>query len=89
MRKKLIKNIVFDLGGVLIDWNPDYVFKKLIKNKTDRDFFYNNICTFEWNENQDMGYPLKKATRERIKLFPEYEKLILAYYGRWEDNVEH
>ena len=55
----------------------DYVFKKLIKNKTDRDFFYNNICTFEWNENQDMGYPLKKATRERIKLFPEYEKLIL------------
>ena len=36
--KKVIKNIIFDLGGVLIDWNPDYVFKKLIKNKTDRDF---------------------------------------------------
>ena len=87
MRKKVIKNIIFDLGGVLIDWNPDYVFKKLIKNKTDRKFFYNNICTFEWNENQDMGYPLKKATRERIKLFPEYEKLILAYYGRWEEML--
>ena len=43
MRKKVIKNIIFDFGGVLIDWNPDYVFKKLIKNKTDRDFFYNNI----------------------------------------------
>ena len=87
MRKKVIKNIIFDFGGVLIDWNPDYVFKKLIKNKTDSDFFYNNICTFEWNENQDMGYPLKKATRERIKLFPEHEKLILAYYGRWEEML--
>ena len=40
MRKKVFKNIIFDFGGVLIDWNPDYVFKKLIKNKTDRDFFY-------------------------------------------------
>lgn len=87
MKKKVIKNIIFDLGGVLIDWNPDYVFKKLIKNKNDREFFYNNICTFEWNENQDMGYPLKKATIERIKLFPEYEKLILAYYGRWEEML--
>ena len=87
MRKKVIKNIIFDLGGVLIDWNPDYVFKKLIKNKTDLEFFYNNVCTFEWNENQDMGYPLKKATRERIKLFPEYDKLILAYYGRWEEML--
>ena len=87
MRKKVIKNIIFDLGGVLIDWNPDYVFKKLIKKKIDREFFYNKVCTFEWNENQDMGYPLKKATRERIKLFPEYEKLILAYYGRWKEML--
>tara|TARA_B100001057_G_scaffold90549_1_gene86806 strand:+ start:299 stop:919 length:621 start_codon:yes stop_codon:yes gene_type:complete len=87
MREKIIKNIIFDLGGVLIDWNPDYVFKKLIKNKPDREYFYKNVCTFEWNENQDMGYPLKKATRERIKLFPEYEKLILAYYGRWEEML--
>ena len=87
MREKIIKNIIFDLGGVLIDWNPDYVFKKLIKNKPDREYFFKNVCTFEWNENQDMGYPLKKATRERIKLFPEYEKLILAYYGRWEEML--
>ena len=34
-----------------------------------------------------MGYPLKKATRERIKLFPEYENLILAYYGKWEEML--
>ena len=34
-----------------------------------------------------MGYPLKKAATERIKLFPEYEKLILAYYGRWEEML--
>ena len=48
MKNKSIKNIIFDLGGVLIDWNPDYVFKKLIKKKTDREFFYEKVCTFEW-----------------------------------------
>ena len=41
--------------------------------------FYNKVCTFDWNENQDAGYPLKKATEDRIKLFPEYENLIQMY----------
>ena len=44
MKNKSIKNIIFDLGGVLIDWNPDYVFKKLIKKKTDREFFYEKFA---------------------------------------------
>ena len=83
-----IKNIIFDLGGVLIDWNPDYVFLKEFEgNKEKLQEFYNKICTFEWNENQDAGYPLKNATEERVKLFPEYENLIRMYYGRWEEML--
>ena len=83
-----IKNIIFDLGGVLIDWNPDYVFLKEFKgNKEKMQEFYNKVCTFDWNENQDAGYPLKKATEDRIKLFPEYENLIQMYYGRWEEML--
>ena len=83
-----IKNIIFDLGGVLIDWNPDYVFLKEFQgNKEKMQEFYNKVCTFDWNENQDAGYPLKKATEDRIKLFPEYENLIQMYYGRWEEML--
>ena len=83
-----IKNIIFDLGGVLIDWNPDYVFLKLFKgDKLKLQEFYKKVCTFEWNENQDAGYPLDKATEDRIKIFPEYEHLIRMYYGKWEEMI--
>mgnify|MGYP001479151456 FL=1 len=83
-----IKNIIFDLGGVLIDWNPDYVFLSEFKgNQEKMQEFYDKVCTFDWNENQDAGYPLKKATEDRIKLFPEYENLIQMYYGRWEEML--
>ncbi len=83
-----IKNIIFDLGGVLIDWNPEYVYLKVFNNDRGKmNWFFDNICTFDWNENQDAGYPLKKATEERIKLFPQYENLIKIYYGRWEEML--
>ena len=82
-----IKNIIFDLGGVLIDWNPDYVFKEVFKDDEKMAWFYREICTMDWNENQDAGYPLAKATEERIALFPQYEDLIRMYYGRWEEML--
>jgi 2-haloacid dehalogenase len=49
--------------------------------------FLNTICAWEWNENQDAGYPLQKATEERVALYPEYEHLIRMYYGKWEDML--
>ena len=83
-----IKNIIFDLGGVLIDWNPDYVFLKEFKgDRVKLKEFYEKVCTFEWNENQDAGYPLDKATEDRIKIFPEHEDQIRMYYGRWEEMI--
>ncbi len=82
-----IKNIIFDLGGVLIDWNPDYVFKEVFKDDEKLAWFYREICTMDWNENQDAGYPLAKATEERVALFPQYQELIRMYYGRWEEML--
>ena len=82
-----IKNIIFDLGGVLIDWNPNYVFKEVFKDDEKLTWFYREICTMDWNENQDAGYPLKKATEERIALFPQYEDWIRMYYGRWGEML--
>ena len=84
---KKITNIIFDLGGVLIDWNPDYVYDHVIKDQDKKKWFYQHICTMDWNENQDAGYPMAKATEERVALFPEYEQWIRMYYGRWEEML--
>jgi len=80
-----INSIIFDLGGVLIDWNPEYVYLDVFNGDRQKmQWFFDNICTGEWNENQDAGYPMAKATEERVALFPEHEELIRMFYGRWE-----
>ena len=83
-----IKNIIFDLGGVLIDWNPEYVYLKEFKgDRKKMQIFFDHVCTFDWNENQDAGYSLSKATNDRVILFPEQESLIRMYYDRWEEML--
>ena len=85
---KQIDTIIFDLGGVLIDWNPEYVYLDVFNGDREKmKWFFENICTHDWNENQDAGYPLAKATEERVALFPEHEELIRMYYGRWVDML--
>lgn len=82
-----IDTIIFDLGGVLIDWNPNYVFEKMIPDPEKRTTFFAEICPSHWNENQDAGYPLAQATEDRIELFPEWELEIRAFYGRWSEML--
>lgn len=83
-----MKTIVFDLGGVLIDWNPEYVYLKEFRGDREKmNWFFEEICTSEWNENQDAGYPLSKATEERVAMFPVHERLIRMYYGEWEQML--
>lgn len=85
---KHIDSIIFDLGGVLIDWNPEYVYFDVFKGDRQKmQWFFNNICTSDWNENQDAGYPMAKATEERVALFPEHEEHIRMFYGRWDDML--
>ncbi|MBT7655023.1 MAG: HAD family phosphatase [Flavobacteriaceae bacterium] len=89
MKEKItIKTIIFDLGGVLIDWNPEYLYLDVFKgDRVKMNTFFEQVCTMDWNENQDAGYPLSLATEDRIGLFPEYETLIKIYYGRWEEML--
>ncbi|MBT8263300.1 MAG: HAD family phosphatase [Bacteroidia bacterium] len=83
-----VSTIIFDLGGVLIDWNPEYVFLKEFRgNREKMDWFLNEICAWDWNANQDAGYPLARATEDRIAMFPEFEELIRMYYGRWDEML--
>lgn len=82
-----IKTIIFDLGGVLINWNPRFVYRSIFNTEEEIDWFFDNICTNDWNENQDAGYPIEKATQELIEKHPDWEDQILAYYGRWEEML--
>ena len=84
-----MKTIIFDLGGVLVDWNPEYVYlNEFDGNRKKMNWFFDNICTSDWNEEQDGGKLIKTATKERIKLFPEHKKLIKMYYGRWDEMLK-
>lgn len=84
-----IETIIFDLGGVLVDWNPEYVYlNEFNGDRKKMQWFFDNICTSSWNEEQDGGYPMADATEERINLFPKYKKLIKIFYGRWEEMLK-
>ena len=82
-----VETVVFDLGGVLIDWNPDYVYRHIYPDPVRRQWFFENICTHEWNLEQDAGRPLAEATAEKVAEFPEYAEQIQAFYGRWEEML--
>jgi 2-haloacid dehalogenase len=68
--------IIFDLGGVLIDWNPAYLYRKVFKDEVEINHFLEKICTSEWNEEQDAGRTLEEATETLIKEYPEHEENI-------------
>ena len=87
MNQKTIDTVIFDLGGVLIDWNPEYVFRKVFKKEEDMRFFLTEICSPHWNEQQDAGRPLAEATQILVDAHPEYEPQIRTYYDRWQDML--
>lgn len=82
-----IDTVIFDLGGVLIDWNPRYLYRKIFRSEQEVDWFLANICTSEWNDQQDAGRSFEDATAELIQRYPEYEQAISAWYGRWQETI--
>lgn len=84
-----IKTIIFDLGGVLIDWNPLYVFDdNYFETEEKRNYFFSNICTSDWNEEQDAGRSIVEATLLLLEKYPEWEQPIRDYYGRWTEMLK-
>ena len=82
-----INTIIFDLGGVLIDWNPRYLYRKIFKTEEEVTWFLENICTSELNDQQDGGRSFEEATKELIQKHPEWEEPITAWYGRWHETI--
>jgi 2-haloacid dehalogenase len=82
-----IDTLVFDLGGVLIDWNPEYLYNKIFPNEEERRWFLSTICTPVWNEEQDGGRSLAEGTEQLVRQYPEHEASIRAYYDRWQEML--
>jgi 2-haloacid dehalogenase len=83
-----IQNIIFDFGGVLVDWNPRHLFKNHFSNDSEMEWFLENICTDEWNLQQDKGRSLAEATALLQAQFPEFHTQIQRFYGEWETMLK-
>lgn len=83
-----IKNIVFDFGGVLVDWNPRHLYKNHFQDTDAMESFLKNICTEAWNIEQDRGRSLSEATIELQQKFPEHSASIALFYGEWETMLK-
>ncbi len=82
-----LKNIVFDFGGVLIDWNPVYLYNEVFETEEEMNYFLEHVCRYDWNLLQDAGRSLDEGTRLLQEKFPEYAEEIAMYYGRWEEML--
>ncbi len=81
----MIKTVVFDIGGVLVDWNPRYIYRTICDDEREIEHFLTNVCTFDWNHSLDLGRPWEEAKAELVAKFPEKEDWIELYRTKWID----
>lgn len=79
----MVKNIVFDFGGVLLDWNPKYFYRTYFKDEKEMEYFLSYICTDEWNAEQDKGRSFEEGVRLLQKQYPQYAEPIRMFKDRW------
>lgn len=83
-----IDAVVFDLGGVLIDWHPRHLYRRLFDgDERAVQHFLNDVCTADWIRQQDMGKPVAQAVAELAQRFPEHAHLITKYDTCWEEML--
>lgn len=82
-----IKNIIFDFGGVLADWNPRYMYRKVFAQETEMEDFLTNICSSQWNAQQDAGRTWAEAITTLQQQYPEWKKEIAYYRSRWNEML--
>jgi 2-haloacid dehalogenase len=82
-----IETVIFDLGNVLIGWDPRRLYRQLIEDEAQMEWFLREVCNSEWNEQQDAGRPWVKGTALLREQFPEHAGLIDAYHLRWKETL--
>ena len=82
----MIRNVIFDFGNVLIDWNPAYLFLPYFNGDEDKcRYFTDNICNREWFTRMDRGETMDKCVADLQKTYPDYADAIAAFRDRWFD----
>lgn len=84
-----IRHIVFDIGSVLVHYDPNLPFSRLIPDESERRWFFDNICTHDWNIEQDRGRPWEEAEALLIEKHPDHESNIRAFRKHWHEMVPH
>jgi 2-haloacid dehalogenase len=82
------KAVVFDLGGVLFDWNPEPAYRALIPDAAERAHFLANVCNHAWRVKQDAGQSLAEGTDELAARHPQHAALIRQFYGLWPQMLQ-
>ena len=83
-----IKAIIFDFGGVLLNWDPRNLYQRFFPGQPQAmDDFLAEIDFYEWNDHQDKGRPFAEGIAELSAQFPQHAHLIQAYYDNWEDSI--
>ena len=80
-------SIVFDVGGVLYDWHPRHLYRKLIDDPDRLEWFLANVVTLEWHFQHDAGRPFAETSAELIERFPDHRELIALYDERWLETI--
>lgn len=84
-----IQHIVFDIGRVLLHYDPDIPFRRLIPDAARRKWFFDNVCTAEWNLEQDRGRSWHEAEAILIKAYPDEADNIRGFRGNWHEMISH
>lgn len=87
--KPEIRHIVFDIGKVLIHYDPQLPFKRLIPDDAARAWFFDNVCTHDWNVEQDRGRTWADAEAQLIDQHPDHAAEIRAFRQHWHEMVPH
>lgn len=82
-----IEHIVFDIGKVLIHWDPTIPYQRIIPDQDERRWFFENVCTHDWNMEQDRGREWPVAEAELIEKFPDHADNIKAFRKHWHEMV--
>jgi 2-haloacid dehalogenase len=83
-----IKAIIFDFGGVLLDWDPKYLYRPYFSDQPQAmESFLAEVDFYKWNEQQDKGRPFSEGIAELSAQFPRYAHLIQTYFDSWENSV--
>ncbi|MBF0288984.1 MAG: HAD family phosphatase [SAR324 cluster bacterium] len=84
----MVDTVVFDLGGVLIDWNPKHLYQKIFNQDSEKiEYFLSHVCTLAWNSEQDAGRPFQEGRTLLKRQYPEYAEAIDAYDFLWEEML--